>query len=315
LNKIDVSIVAPVYQEEEIIEEFHQKLSKVVKDLGLIYEVIYVDDGSGIPTFNVLKKIADSDDHVRVVKLSRNFGKEAALTAGLEFARGNAVVTMDSDLQHPPSLIPALIEQWGKGYDIVYGYKKDIKGEKLSKKLFTRLFYLLMSRMTNRDLDVNITDFKLMSRKAAEGFRKIRESSRFIRGIVSWMGYRSIGIPFTCPERTKGTTKFSPGKMVSLAINGMISFSSAPLRMISIMGVMVSALSLIYLLRVAYFVFFTKDIIPDLLPITSLILFLLGVQMVMIGILGEYIAEIFIESKKRPIYLVDEVYGSEKESL
>ncbi len=308
MNKCEISIVAPVYQEEEIIGEFHEKLTEVMRGVGLTYEVIYVDDGSGIATFNALKKIADSDQHVKILRLSRNFGHQAALTAGIDNASGDAVIMLDSDLQQPPALIPTLIKHWKDGYDIVYTVRDDVKGASFFKKLTASIFYRLMARITDVDMDMNCADFRLMSRKAVEGFKKIRENARFIRGLVGWMGYRKIAVPYIGLERKKGRSKYTLGKMFKFAMNGILSFSVAPIRLISLAGLFVSISSFLYLLRVAYFVLFEKQVIPDLLPITSLILFLVGVQMLMIGVLGEYLAEVFTQVKNRPLYLVDEIY-------
>jgi len=315
MNKIDISVVAPVYMEEDIIEEFYSQLNATLKRLNMTYEVIFVDDGSGEAMFELLKKIADNDSHVKIVRLSKNFGHQSALTAGIDYATGEAVITLDSDLQHPPTLIPTLIDNWKKGYDIVYTIRKDAKSETFFKKATAKIFYSLMSKITNIDMDANSADFRLLSRKAVEGFKKIRENSRFIRGIVSWMGYRKIGIPFEAAERTKGKSKYSISRMLKFALNGILAFSIMPIRFISILGLIVSVTGFIYLIRVAYFVLFSKQTIPDLLPITSVILFLLGVQMVMLGVLGEYIAEIFAESKKRPLYLVDEIYNQGKDII
>lgn len=312
MNKMDISIVAPVYQEEGIIGDFYRELNQVLNGLRMQYEIIFVDDGSGRPTQQALQVIADGDPHVKVIRLSKNFGHQVALTAGIDNADGDAVITLDSDLQHPPALIPTLIDNWKKGYDIVYTIRQDTKGESFFKKATARIFYSLMSRITDIDMDANCADFRLMSRKAVEGFKKIRENTRFIRGIVGWMGYQKIGIPFEAGERIKGRSKYTIRKMLKFALNGILSFSVVPIRFISITGLLVSSISFLYLLRVGYFVLFTKEKMPNLLPITTLILFLVGVQMLMLGVIGEYLAEVFTESKHRPLYLIDEVYTGKK---
>lgn len=315
MSEIELSVVAPVYHEEDIIEDFYRELCDTLRKLALNYEIIFVDDGSGPATIKILRHIADNDPKVKVIELSRNFGHQVALTAGLDHATGDAVITIDSDLQHPPALIPALIDNWKKGYDIVYAIRKDVKGATLFKKATASMFYALMSKITDVEMDANCADFRLMSRKAVEGFKKIRENTRFIRGIVGWMGYRKLGIPFEAGERKKGRSKYTIRKMMKFALNGILSFSVAPIRWISIFGLLVSSVSALYLLRVIYFILFTKETVPDLLPITSIILFLVGAQMLMLGIIGEYIAEVFTESKKRPLYLVDNIYSRDKGSL
>ncbi len=309
MKNIDISIVVPVYREEEIIEDFYNELIKILEKSGLVFEIIFVnDDYPGSETMKKLKEIHNNDPRVILIGLTRNFGHQMALTAGIDYARGEAVVTLDGDLQHPPELILSLIDNWKKGYDIVYTIRQDVLGETLFKKFSAKIFYALMSKISDIDMGFNCADFRLMSRKAVNGFKAFKEKSRFIRGLVSWMGYKRIGIPYIARERTKGETKYSMKKIISFALNGILSFSTFPIRMISLFGLIVSSISFVYLLRVGYFVLFTEDKIPDMLPITTIILFICGVQMMMLGIIGEYIAKVFTETKNRPLYLIDEIY-------
>ncbi len=304
-----VSIVVPVYKEKEVIEEFYNELMKVMEYMRNNFEVIFVnDDTADSETMQILKKIHYSDERVRVISLSRNFGHQIALTAGIDYARGDAVIMLDGDLQHPPKLIPAMIDYWKQGYDIVYTIREDVLGENTLKKLFSKMFYLTMAKITNIDIGFNCADFRLMSRKAVEGFSRIKEKTRFIRGLIGWMGYRRIGISFVAQERNKGKSKYSFRKSLALALDGILSFSNFPIRIISSAGILISLLSFIYMMRIAYFVYIEKGIIPDWLPISSIILFLSGIQMVMLGILGEYVAKIFTETKNRPLYLIDSIY-------
>ncbi len=309
MKKIDISVVAPVYKEKEIIRDFYNKLIKVLEKSGAIFEVIFVnDDYSNSETMKILKDIHDRDPRVVVIGLTRNFGHQVALTAGIDYARGEAVVMLDSDLQHPPELILTLIDYWKKGYEIVYTERQDVLGESFFKKFSAKLFYMFMSKISDVEMGINCADYRLMSRKAVNDFKKVKEKSRFIRGVVSWMGYKKIGVPYTAQERTKGKSKYSLKKILSFALEGILSFSNFPIRMISFVGLIISSTSFIYIIRVAYFVLFTEEKVPDVLPITSIILFLCGVQMVMLGVIGEYVAKIFTETKNRPLYLVDEVH-------
>lgn len=309
MKRIDISIVVPVYREEEIINDFYNELVKVVESSGTVFEIIFVhDDRSNSETMQKLKEIHYNDPRVVIIGLTRNFGHQIALTAGMDYARGEAVITMDGDLQHPPELIPALIENWKKGYDIVYTIREDVLGESFFKKYSAKLFYRIMSRISDIDMGINCADFRLMSRKTVEEFKRLKEKSRFIRGLVSWMGYNKIGVTYIAKERAKGETKFSLRKIISFALNGLLSFSNFPIRLISFVGLIVSSVSFLYLIRVTYFFLFTEEEIPNMLPITTIILILCGVQMLMLGIIGEYIAKIFTETKNRPIYIIDEVY-------
>jgi dolichol-phosphate mannosyltransferase len=313
MKNIDISIVVPVYREEEIIEEFYNELTTIMAKSGLVYEIIFVnDDYPGSATMLKLKDIHNADHKVVLIGLARNFGHQMALSAGIDYARGEAVVMLDGDLQHPPEVILTLIDYWRKGYDVVYTIRQDVIGETLFKKLSSKMFYLLMSKISDIDIGFNCADFRLMTRKAVNGFKSLKEKARFIRGLVGWMGYKRIGVPYIARERTKGETKYSFKKTVSFALNGILSFSTFPIRMISLIGLIVSGISFAYLIRVGYFVLFTKENIPDMLPITTVILFLCGIQILMMGIIGEYIAKVFTEAKDRPLYLIDEIYDRHK---
>jgi len=309
MKTIDISVVVPVYKEEEVVEEFYNHLIKIMEEIKIDFEIIFVhDDYSNNETMTILKNIHSRDPRVVILGLTRNFGHQIALTAGIDYARGKAVVMLDGDLQHPPELILNLIEYWRNGYDIVYTIRQDVLGETFFKKLSAKIFYLLMSKISNVDMGINCADFRLMSRKAVEGFKKMNEKSRFIRGLVSWMGYKKIGINYIAQARSKGETKYTLKKIIAFALDGILLFSNFPIRVISLVGLIISFASFFYIVRVTYFVLFEKDKIPDLLPITSIILFLCGIQMVMLGVIGEYVAKIFTESKNRPLYLIDEIY-------
>jgi dolichol-phosphate mannosyltransferase len=309
MNKIDISVVAPVYKEQEIIRDFYSQLVTTMERTGMIFEIIFVnDDYPDSETMHILKDIYKNDPRVVVIGLTRNFGHQVALTAGIDYARGEAVIMLDSDLQHPPELIKTLIDHWKKGYDIVYTVRQDVLGETFFKKFSAKIFYMIMSRISDIDMGLNCADYRLMTRKVVNEFKRVKEKTRFLRGIVSWMGYRKIGVPYIAQERIKGTSKYPLKKIFSFALEGILSFSNFPIRVISLVGAIISSVSFFYILKVAYFVWLTDEIVPDVLPITSIILFLCGVQMLMLGVIGEYVARIFTETKNRPLYLVDEVH-------
>lgn len=313
MKKIDISVVVPVYREEEIIDDFYNELIRVMEKSATVFEIIFVnDDLSNSQTMRKLQQIHNNDNRVVLIGLARNFGHQIALTAGIDYARGDAVVMLDADLQHPPELILALIDNWKKGYDIVYTIREDVLGETLFKKISAKIFYSLMSKISDTEIGFNCADFRLMSRKTVDEFKKLRETSRFIRGLVGWMGYKKIGIPYIAQQRSKGASKYSLRKIFTFALNGLLSFSNFPIRLISFIGLIISSTSFLYLIRVAYYFLFTKEEIPNLLPIITIILFLCGIQMLMIGIIGEYVAKIYSETKNRPLYLIDEIHDKIK---
>jgi dolichol-phosphate mannosyltransferase len=308
MNKEVISVVVPVYQEELVIQDFYNRLIKQLKDMNTSYDIIFVDDQSDTPTLEILRKIRKNDKNVKIISLSKNYGHQIALSAGIDYAKGDAVIMLDGDLQHPPELIATLVEHWKNGYDIVYTIRKELLKRSFLRQIANKLFYFLMSKITDVDMGFNCADFRLMSRKAADGFKQIKEKTRFIRGLTSWMGFKKIGIPFYTESRKKGKTKYSVNKIFSFALDGIISFSNFPIKIISIIGILISLVSFLYIIRVAYFMIFANEPMPDWLPITSIILFLSGIQMLMLGIIGEYVSKIFIETKNRPLYLIDEIY-------
>jgi len=311
MSKIELSVVVPIYQEQEIIEEFYRELTRVLRDVGRSYEIIFVDDQSDTETMEVLHRIRSEDSCVKVLSLSRNFGHQVALTAGVDNASGDAVISMDGDLQHPPSLLPKLVEKWQEGYDVVYTIRQHIEGTGVIRETLSKAFYALMMRLSNVNMDRNVADFRLLSRKAVEGFKDIRESARFIRGLVGWMGYRKIGVVYVAAERSKGRSKYSPRKLISFAVDGVCSFSVIPIRLIGLIGFIMSCISFVYILRVVYYVLFSGEALPEYLPLLTVILFVVCVLIFMLGIVGEYVSKIFTESKNRPLYLIDEKYGFE----
>ena len=303
-----LTVVVPVFNEEETIDVFYSRMRKVVDSLSpMSYELIFVDDGSRDSSFARLTSLADRDGCVRVVKLSRNFGHQNAVTAGVDAARGDAVVIIDADLQDPPEVIPIMIRKWQEGYDVVYGVRENREGEKWMKRFTAALFYRIMKRITRIEIPVDVGDFRLMSRRVVDKFRQIRERDRFIRGLVSWVGFRQTGVLYNREKRYAGETKYPIGKMIRFSLDGITSFSHAPLKLAMWLGYGVSLIALLYTLVIIVEKFMGMTV-PGFASIMAGMLFLGGVQLICIGIMGEYVGRIFNETKARPIYVLEEIY-------
>ena len=304
-----VSVVVPVFNEAEGIRMFHQRATAALEALeGATYEIVYVDDGSRDGSYEILREFADASPHAQVVKFSRNFGHQIAITAGLDFARGDAVVFIDADLQDPPELIAALVARWREGNDVVYARRTQRKGETRMKLLTAAAFYRGLRAITNIDIPPDVGDFRLISARVADQLRAMREKDRFIRGLVSWVGFRQTYVMYERDERYAGETKYPLTKMIKFALDGLTSFSSAPLRVATWMGYVASALAFLYLLSV--FVQVALGItVEGWATIIVAVLFLGGVQLICLGILGEYLGRVFNEVKPRPVYIVEEIAG------
>jgi len=305
-----VSVVVPVFNEREVIDAFYERATNALEAIGRVdHELLFVDDGSSDGSYERLMELANSDPHVRIVKFSRNFGHQIAITAGIDHARGDAVVVIDADLQDPPEVIGDFIEKWEEGYDVVYGVRSDRQGETRAKLLTARLFYRILRRFTSIEIPVDVGDFRLMSARATTQFRELREKDRFVRGLVSWMGFRQIGVPYSRQSRVAGETKYPYRKMVKFALDGITSFSNVPLKLATWLGYFASLLAFIYLATV----FVQKALghtVQGWATIMVALLFMGGVQLVSLGIIGEYIGRIFNEIKPRPMYVVDTVYST-----
>jgi len=304
-----ISVVIPAYNEIDVIDACYSRLTEVMSSLDSYdYELIFVDDGSKDTTHARLVELQAVDVNIKVVKLSRNFGHQIAVTAGVDEAAGDAIVIIDADLQDPPEVIPGMVEKWQEGYDVVYGVRKRRVGESKLKLLTASVFYRLLRSFTNIDIPVDVGDFRLISRKAAMELRKLRENDRFIRGLVSWIGFKQTGLPYERDERQAGETKYPYRKMIKFALDGITSFSNMPLRLASWLGYLASFLAFLYLASV----FIQKLLgytVDGWATIMVAVLFLGGVQLICIGIIGEYIGRIFNETKSRPLYIVDTVHG------
>jgi polyisoprenyl-phosphate glycosyltransferase len=303
-----LSLVVPVYNEAEGIRHFHARALAALRSLRRVrHEIVYVDDGSHDASLEILRNLAAGNPAVRVVKFSRNFGHQIAITAGLDFAKGDAVVFIDADLQDPPELIAEMVARWQEGYDVVYARRTRRKGETRLKLVTAAAFYRILRAVTNVDIPPDVGDFRLISRRVANELRSMREKDRFIRGLVSWVGFRQTAVLYERDERVAGETKYPYRKMIQFAIDGMTSFSIAPLRLASMLGYASSLLGFVYMVSV---------VIQKLMGITVQgwatimigLLFFGGVQLICVGILGEYIGRIFEEVKARPVYIVEDSF-------
>ncbi len=300
-----LSIVVPVFDEAEVIGAFYQRITQVLEALpGFEHELLFVDDGSSDATPERLAALADGDPRVGVVRFSRNFGHQIAITAGIDRARGDAVVVIDADLQDPPELIPRLVEKWREGFDVVYGVRQPRESEGRAKRLCAAAFYRVLRAVTRIEIPLDAGDFRLMSARAASHLRELREKDRFVRGLVSWLGFRQAGVPYARASRHAGETKYPYGKMLKFAIDGITSFSSAPLKLASWLGYLASLLAFVYLVHVVVQKL-TGTTVQGWAAIMVAMLFLGGVQLICLGIIGEYIGRIFNEIKPRPMYVVE----------
>ncbi len=305
-----LSIIVPVFNEEEAIAPFLSHVFRVTEGLENVEcEIIFVDDGSRDGTSRAVRDAHASNPSVCLVRLSRNFGKEAALTAGLEVSRGDAVIPMDVDLQDPPALIADFVKHWRAGYEVVYGQRVDRASDTGMKSGSAGMFYTLFNRVSSLEIEPNVGDFRLMDRRAVDATLQLRERNRFMKGIFAWVGFRSLGVPYSRPARTVGTTKFNYWKLWNFALDGITSFSTVPLRIWTYIGGTVALAALLYTATIVFqTLLFGRDV-PGYASLMVVVLMLGAVQLISLGIIGEYLGRLYIESKRRPIYLVQEQVG------
>ncbi len=307
-----VTVLIPAYNEEDVIKPLHERLAHLASKLSkYTFEFLFINDGSSDKTLKIIQKLAATDKRVAYVDLSRNFGKEIAMAAGFDHATGDAVVIMDADLQDPPELIPEMIGYWEKGYDDVYARRSSRRGESLFKQATSKLFYRLLRSSTNVPIQVDTGDFRLLDRKCIEALKKARESQRYTKGMFSWIGFKKKEIMYDRDRRFAGKTKWNYLKLLNLAIDGLTSFTTSPLRLASILGFIVSAIAFIYIGYLIVRPLFGISTGDGYSSMMAAILFLGGVQLVSLGIIGEYIARIFNETKGRPLYLIEEYHQSD----
>lgn len=304
---VRLSLVIPVYNEEAVLLALRRQLEQVFSRLvDVEAEVVFVDDGSDDRTSSILSEFVEADARYKCIVLSRNCGHQAALTAGLDHASGEVVVIMDADLQDPPELIPRMLELWRKGFDVVYGQRTQREGESFLKRGTAHLFYQLLGKLAGVGIPRNTGDFRLLDRKVVEALKQMPERFRFIRGMVSWVGFRQVPIPFDRPARRAGTTKYPWRKMVRFAFDAIFSFSVLPLRITTFFGLIIVGLSVIEIVRTIYLRIIAQTTVPGFSAIFVAVLFLGGLNLLFLGIIGEYIGRIYGEVKGRPLYIVKE---------
>lgn len=303
-----ISLVLPCFNEEDVLPELRRRLQEVVKQYSCPVEVVLVDDGSRDQTWPLISQYAREDSFIKAVRLSRNFGHQTAITCGLDQTRGEVVVILDADLQDPPELIPDMIREWRDGYDVVYGQRRKRMGESVSKKFFAFAFYRIFEKVVGLKVPRDTGDFRLMDRRAVDALQSLRERHRFVRGMVSWIGYHQKALPYDRPERFAGVTKYPFRKSLFLAIDAITSFTYAPLRIASYLGVATSALAFAYIFVVLILKVLGINF-PGYTSIMASILLLGGVQLTVLGILGEYVGRIFEQGQQRPLYLIDQIQG------
>ena len=308
-------MVVPLRDEEEILPALAARLATVLDGLRGTWEVVFVDDGSTDGTYGLAVELHSRDPRFKVARLSRGFGHQVALTAGLDLALGEAVVTMDGDLQHPPEVIPELVARWEAGDEIVYAVMEERQGESRFKDLTARWFYRMLRGLSEIDVPAAAGDFRLVDRRALEAFRAMRESNRYLRGMFSWVGFRQSGIAYTSPPRPAGRSKYSRMRMFRLAGDAVIGFSSRPLRIGLNLGFVVSILSILFGLSAIVSKIAGVFVVPGWTSIMVLVGIVGGIQLVVLGIIGEYIAHIFDEVKRRPLYVVSRMHGIEPKDV
>ena len=301
-----ISLVLPIYNEEEVIPELHTQLQAFLEKLQLDAEVVFVNDGSKDLSFQILRGVAAADPRYRILSFARNFGHQTAVTAGLDYARGQAVVVMDADLQDPPEVVLEMVQKWREGFDVVYGQRATRIGETAFKLFTAKVFYRLFAKMIPIEVPLDTGDFRLMSRRVVVALRELREAHRFVRGMVSWIGFRQTAVLYDRPARFAGETKYPLRKMLRFAVDGITSFSVVPLRLSTYLGFFISFMSVLVALWAMFVHFILSSTVPGWTAQVVITSLLASVQLVMIGILGEYVGRIYEQVKQRPLYVVGE---------
>lgn len=309
-----ISVIIPVFNETEVIDATYKRMKSVMDGLGMEYELLFVNDGSRDDTEQKISGYAEKDKTVKLLSFSRNFGHQCAISAGMDYACGDAVVVIDADLQDPPELIPKMIEKWQEGYEVVYGKRLKRKGETLFKKATAKLFYRMLKHLTSVDIPVDTGDFRLIDRKVCDIFRRLQEKNRFIRGLVSWIGFRQTYVEYVREERLAGETKYPLKKMIRFAMDGILSFSYIPLKLASFLGFLISGLSFLYLIFVLIQkLFYPVGLVPGWTSIVAVLLIFNGIILILLGVIGEYIGRIYDEVRNRPLYIIDKKVNLEDE--
>ena len=305
------SVVIPAYNEEEVITETYKRLTAVMQGMNEPYELVFVNDGSRDHTAEIIAGFCAVDSSVRLVNFSRNFGHMPAISAGMEYARGEAVFIIDADLQDPPEIFPKMAEKWREGYHVVYGQREKREGESWFKKVSAKLFYRFLRSMTSVDLPLDTGEFRLIDKKVNDAVNKLPEKNRYIRGLVSWVGFKQTAVLYVRQERFAGKTKYPLGKMLAFAMDAITAFSYKPLKLATTLGFLIAFFSFVYLIVVFYQRFFTDAIITGWASTMGVLLLTQGIVMMILGLMGEYIGRLYEEIKNRPAYIVQEVIGGD----
>lgn len=308
-----ITIVIPVFNEENTLLPLHEALTPVLDGLECQAQVLFVDDGSTDSSFSLLSSLHARDERVSILRLSRNFGKEAAMTAGLDYAAGDAVVVMDADLQDPIDLIPQLLKKLSEGFDVVYARRRTRQGDSLQRRLAAWFFYRLLRRASDIEIPTDVGDFRVMSGKVVEALRALPERERYMKGIFAWVGFRQTFVDYDRPPRAKGETSWPTLRLISHAVDGITSFSRTPLRLATYFGFLVALAAFCYGTWIVLKTLLFGDPVAGFPTLMTVILFLGGVQLISIGILGEYVGRNYLESKQRPQYLIDDAIGFDAE--
>lgn len=304
-----ISIVIPVLNEEESVDPFVDAVAPLLDATGASWELIFVDDGSTDQTINILLARRRRNPQIRIVKLSRNFGKEAALAAGLDHAAGDMVAVMDVDMQDPPELLTEMVARWREGYDVVYGRRVQRTNDSALKRMTARRFYKLFNQISDAPIPDNVGDFRLMDRSVVEALKRLPERVRFMKGLFSWVGFKSIAVDYERPARFAGQTKFRYWRLWNFALDGITSFSTVPLRIWTYVGSLIAAFAFIYGSFIILRTLILGVDVPGYASLLAVMLFIGGVQLIGLGILGEYLGRVFYEVKQRPVYLASKLYG------
>ncbi len=303
-SNVVYSVVIPVYNEEAVIPETYHRLTKVMESIDAPYELLFINDGSRDRTGEIIIALAEADERIKLLDFSRNFGHQIAITAGMDYARGDAIVIIDGDLQDPPELIPQMIAKWQEGYEVVYAKRSQRKGETLFKKWTAALFYRLLGVLAEISIPLDTGDFRLIDRKVCDALCSIRERNRFVRGLVSWVGFRQTAIEYIREERYAGESKYPLKKMLRFSMDGITSFSHKPLKLATYLGAVISSASMVYLLVSLGQLIFTASPSAGWSSLIASLMLLNGLILIFFGILGEYIGRISDETKNRPLYIL-----------
>jgi len=305
---ISISIICPFHNEEDMVDSFMERIFTVMGEIHRSFEIVCVNDGSADRTLEKLMDQKLRRNHIKIVDLSRNFGKESALTAGLDFSSGDAVVPIDADLQDPPEIIKELVKYWDKGYDVVHARRCDRLADSYLKRTTAKWFYRIHNRISDTHLPENVGDFRLMTRQVVKAVQKMPENQRFMKGIFAWVGFKTATVEYKRQSRNAGSTKFNAWRLINFAVDGITNFSTAPLRIWLYIGSLIAMSAFLYGLFIVIKTLVLGVDVPGYASLLTLILFFGGVQMIGIGFIGEYIGRMYIESKRRPVYIVKDVY-------